>query len=122
MLNFQIFENVSVPKRTRDFSHLKGGGRKPKYPFDQLDAPGKAAFIPLSQVKSFKAVQIAANAWSKRTGRYVYVRLIDQEHAEKDETTAQILAAFDGVPQVGLFYRDPATVKPRKPREPKAVQ
>jgi hypothetical protein len=122
MLNFQVFDNIAVPKTVRDTSHLRGGGgRKAIYPFDQLDAPGKAAFIPLEQTKGLKAVTSAANAFAKRTGRYVYVRLINEQTAAKDETTAQILQAFDGVPQIGLFYRDPTTVKPRKPRTSKAA-
>lgn len=116
--NFQVFENVQTPKVHRDISHLTGGGRKSVYPFEQIDAPGKAAFIPLAESKGIKAVQSAANAHTKTHKRYFYVRVIDQAAAERDSVSAEILAAFGGVPQVGIFYRDPATVKPRKPRKP----
>jgi hypothetical protein len=117
--NFQVFDNVMVPKVVRDTSHLRGGGRKSMYPFEAINAPGKAAFIPLAETKGLKAVQSAANAHAKTHGRYFYVRLIDQTTAAKDEVTAQILQAFNGVPQIGIFYRDPSTVKPRKPRTPR---
>jgi hypothetical protein len=119
MYNFQLFSGIEVPKVHRDTTHLTGGGRKSAYPFAQVDEPGKAAFIPLADSKGLKAVQSAANAYSKRTKHYLYIRVIDEELASRDANAAHIFNHF-GAPQIGIFYRDPATVKPRKPRTPKA--
>lgn len=91
----------------------RAGWRGSKYPFDQVDGAGKAAFIK-ADYNSLKALRVAASNYCRSRDHSFAVREVNEDTAQGSPSLVKILATLGGVPHFGIFWTDKRVRQPKK--------